>query len=89
MCCSSFSPDEGLLVFHDLVQARRRLILDCPLHLLYLLTPVAHNLKPDFGVLWTVYQRAQRHDPSKVCFHRGDSVVLGCPVMPVRPLKPL
>lgn len=70
MCCSSFSPDEGLLVFHDLVQARRRLILDCPLHLLYLLTPVAHNLKPDFGVLWTVYQRAQRHDPSKVCFHR-------------------
>lgn len=63
---SCFAPDEGLVVFRDLVQAQSCLLLETDLHLLYLLTPVSHNLKPDFAMLWKIYQRAAKHEPAKV-----------------------
>jgi len=62
---SSFSPDEGLLVFQDLKRARQRLVLDGNLHLLYLVTPVFHGLQPDYSRLWDIYDRARRADPVK------------------------
>lgn len=39
---SCLSPDEALYVFRDLQKARRHLVLESELHLIYLATPVHH-----------------------------------------------
>ena len=48
---SSLAPEEGLLVYLDLLQAQKRIILSNELHLLYLLTPVSLS----FRVNWHLY----------------------------------
>jgi len=51
---SGLLPEEGLIVFIDLQEAQKSLVLQNELHLLYLLTPVS---MPEINVNWQLYYR--------------------------------
>lgn len=59
---SSFSPDEGVIVYEELALARDRLILKDDLHAIYLVTPLAALpvVKPDFEKLFAMFRKGVR-----------------------------
>jgi replicative superfamily II helicase/DNA polymerase I-like protein with 3'-5' exonuclease and polymerase domains len=52
---SSLSPEEGLVVFQELNKARQNIVLDTELHLVYQVTPIYHNITPDWGLYLSIY----------------------------------
>src|SRR4051812_927802 len=48
---ASLPPEEALVVFHELRKARKNFVLDTELHLVYQVTPIFHNIEPN----WDVY----------------------------------
>jgi hypothetical protein len=46
------NPDEAVVIYEDLFRALSFLHLDGNLHLSYLITPLQHNISPDFAKLW-------------------------------------
>lgn len=59
---SSFSPDEGVIVYEELALARDRLVLKDDLHVIYLVTPLSAlpNVKPDFEKLSAMFRKGVR-----------------------------
>eukprot|EP00004_Rigifila_ramosa_P011186 TRINITY_DN2368_c0_g1_i14.p1 TRINITY_DN2368_c0_g1~~TRINITY_DN2368_c0_g1_i14.p1 ORF type:complete len:792 (+),score=170.84 TRINITY_DN2368_c0_g1_i14:2006-4381(+) len=53
---SSLPPSEGMLIFEDLQLARRHLLLDSELHLMYLATPIYTQTEPN----WAIYPSMHR-----------------------------
>eukprot|EP00906_Rhabdomonas_costata_P003286 RCo005025 len=54
---SSLAPDEGLVVYGDLMKARSNFVMSNELHLVYHLTPVFHGIEPDWKLFYWIYSR--------------------------------
>ena len=52
------SPEEGLLVYLDLLKANKKIIVSNELHLLYLLTPLSLD---SFKVNWSLYHKIYKN----------------------------
>ena len=52
---SALSPEEGLVVFEELKKARAKMILDTELHIVYQVTPIYHNISPDWDLYLNIY----------------------------------
>ena len=54
---SALSPEEGLVVFNELKKARQQMILDNELHIVYQVTPIYHNITPDWDIYLSIYSK--------------------------------
>ena len=54
---ANLPPEEGLLVYLDLFNANKKLILANDLHLMYLLTPIMLDFRPNWNLLHRIYKR--------------------------------
>eukprot|EP00761_Pharyngomonas_kirbyi_P007509 gb/GECH01007519.1/.p1 GENE.gb/GECH01007519.1/~~gb/GECH01007519.1/.p1 ORF type:complete len:1125 (+),score=246.86 gb/GECH01007519.1/:1-3375(+) len=59
---SSLSPEEGLVVFEELSRARKNMVLDSELHMVYQVTPVFHGIYPN----WNLFQDLLSRLPSSL-----------------------
>lgn len=53
---ANIPPEEGLLVYLDLFNANKKLILTNDLHLMYLLTPIQLDFRPNWNLLHRIYR---------------------------------
>ena len=65
MVATGLDPDEAIVVFESLSLSQQGLYLESHLHLLYLVSPIDHNLIPDYKKL------LQRHDIAAKAKRKG------------------
>lgn len=54
---ANIPPEEGLLVYLDLFNANKKLILASELHLMYLLTPIQLEFRPNWNKMHYIFKR--------------------------------
>jgi DNA polymerase theta len=59
---STLCPTDALIVFRDLSQSRKKLVLESSLHLIYLITPVSQLIEPDWSLFFQKYMRLPAPD---------------------------
>lgn len=60
MLKSNVDPDEAIVLYESLLQAQDGLNMESWLHLLYLVTPLDHRVRPNFSALLSLYEAAKR-----------------------------
>jgi hypothetical protein len=68
---SSLNPDEGIVLYRDLLKAQSGINLESNLHLIFLLTPVEHSLTPDFKKFMHWYEKSREYSKG---FFIGDAI---------------
>lgn len=63
---SSLSPAEAITVFEDINFARSKFVLQGELHLVYELTPVYHNIEPDWDLYFNIICQCSENHHSEV-----------------------
>eukprot|EP01041_Mallomonas_annulata_P000427 gene427-765_t len=57
---SGMNPDEAIALYDDLLRAQDSLNLETDLHLVYLITPLQHNMKPNFNKMWDLLEQSKQ-----------------------------
>ena len=57
---SGLNPDEAVMIYEDVRCAQDCMHLCTPLHVVYLVTPLHHPLKPEFSIIWKLFDSGRK-----------------------------